>query len=234
MIRSPINVCFLSHPMTRPCFCFISQPRPLLLRIWQSLLEKGSLALSSWAGSLPWKLMGRLLVGISALFPVLLRMACRGLPPARRSNLLCIRFLSQHLSWLLTLSDCLLLTAADLGILLMEPTNTHPSTFPLCCLLSSGFLSLSWFHDCNIPTKTKTPYTWVSCAVCENYKEGFHVPGRVCFLMASRALELSISWKKQENPSKGGNIQGKPATADAGRKSGLKCFLPNCIQCNTT
>lgn len=115
-----------------------------------------------------------------------------------------------------------------------EHTQWNESNFPLCCLLSSGSLSLSWFHDCNIPTKTKTPYTWVSCAVCENYKEGFHVPGRVCFLMASRALELSISWKKQENPSKGGNIQGKPATADAGRKSGLKCFLPNCIQCNTT
>lgn len=52
------------QPMTRPCLCLISQPRLLLPRIWQSLLEKGSLGLSLWAGSLPWKPMGRSLVSI--------------------------------------------------------------------------------------------------------------------------------------------------------------------------
>lgn len=40
--------------------------------------------------------------------------------------------------------------------------------------------------------------------------------------------------KSRKIPGKGGNIQGKPATADAGRKNGLKCFLPKCIQCNAT
>ena len=69
----------------------------------------------------------------------------------------------------------------------------------LMLLVVFRVLSVSWFHDCNIPTKTETPYTWVSCAIWENNK-AFHVPGRVCFLMASRALELSITWKKQENP----------------------------------
>lgn len=53
-----------SQPMTRPCLCLTSQPRLLLPRIWQSLLEKGSRGLSLWAGSLPWKPMGRSLVSI--------------------------------------------------------------------------------------------------------------------------------------------------------------------------
>lgn len=56
-----------SQPMTRPCLYLISQPRLLLPRIWQSLLEKGSLGLSLWAGSLPWKPMGRSLVSIQLL-----------------------------------------------------------------------------------------------------------------------------------------------------------------------
>ena len=40
--------------------------------------------------------------------------------------------------------------------------------------------------------------------------------------------------KSRKIPGKGGNIQGKPATAHAVRKNGLKCFLPKCFQCNTT
>lgn len=57
--------------MTRPCLSLTLQPQPLLPRIWQSLLEKESLVLSLWVGSLPWKPMGKSLVSASVSFPTL-------------------------------------------------------------------------------------------------------------------------------------------------------------------